>query len=78
MASIQEWQVTSELEDDGVTHRVSHVTALDKAGRKHELRADLLRVEPGAAGIRASCHGPLRLRRRPDQMPPAARTPDRR
>jgi hypothetical protein len=53
-ASIQEWQVTSEVEDDGVTHRVSHVVALDKVGRKHELRADLLRVEPGRAGIRPS------------------------
>ncbi|HEX9530951.1 MAG TPA: hypothetical protein VF954_07425 [Acidimicrobiales bacterium] len=50
-ASIQEWQVTSELEDDGITHRVSHVVALDKLGRKHELRGDLLRVEPGKAGI---------------------------
>lgn len=50
--SIGEWDVRSELEDDGITHKISHVTALDKAGRKHELRADLLRVEPGAAGIR--------------------------
>jgi hypothetical protein len=51
-ASIERWDVKSELEDDGVTHRVSHVTALDKLGRKHELRADVLRVEPGPAGIR--------------------------
>ena len=53
-ASIAEWDVRTELEDDGVTHKVSHVTALDKAGRKHELRADLLRVEPGPAGVRPS------------------------
>ncbi|HZN12787.1 MAG TPA: hypothetical protein VFB78_00840 [Acidimicrobiales bacterium] len=51
-ASIEEWRVKTELEDDGVTHRVSHVVALDKRGHEHELRADLLRVEPGAAGIR--------------------------
>ena len=50
--SIAEWHVHSELAADGVTHTVSHVTAADKAGRKHELRADVLRVEPGAAGIR--------------------------
>jgi hypothetical protein len=42
--SISDWHVTSELADDGVTHRVSHVTATDKAGRTHELRADILRV----------------------------------
>jgi hypothetical protein len=42
--SIRSWDVRSELEDDGVTHRVSHVTATDKAGRAHELRGDILRV----------------------------------
>ena len=41
----------TELDDDGVTHKVSHVVAHDKAGRTHELRADLLRVDPGTAGI---------------------------
>jgi hypothetical protein len=51
-ASIREWDVKSELADDGVTHRVSHVRATDKHDRVHELRADLLRVAPGAAGIR--------------------------
>ena len=35
-----------------MTHKVSHVKATDKKGRVHELRADLLRVEPGTAGIR--------------------------
>jgi hypothetical protein len=51
-ASIANWDVRTELEDDGVTHKVSHVKATDKKGRVHELRADLLRVEPGAKGIR--------------------------
>jgi hypothetical protein len=51
-ASIAEWDVRTEVEDDGVTHKVSHVTATDKLGRVHELRADLLRVDPGTAGIR--------------------------
>ena len=50
-ASIATWDVRTELEDDGVTHKVSHVVANDKAGRRHELRADLLRVDPGTAGI---------------------------
>ena len=50
--SIAEWQVRSELAPDGVTHTVSHVTASDKGGDKHELRADVFRVEPGSAGIR--------------------------
>ncbi len=51
-ASIAEWKVRTELEADGVTHKVSHVTAVDKRGRSHELRADLLRVDPGNAGTR--------------------------
>jgi hypothetical protein len=42
--SIRRWDVRTELADDGVTHRVSHVTATDKGGRVHELRADVLRV----------------------------------
>jgi hypothetical protein len=53
-ASIQEWDVTSELEPDGITHKVTRVKAADKEGRVHELHADLLRVEPGPAGIRPS------------------------
>jgi hypothetical protein len=52
--SIAEWKVTSDLEDDGITHRRTHVVATDKAGRTHELEAELLRVEPGAAGVRPS------------------------
>ena len=42
--SIREWDVTSELADDGVTHRVTHVRATDKRGRVHELRGEILRV----------------------------------
>ncbi len=42
--SISEWDVRTELEDDGLTHRVSHVRATDKRDRVHELRADVLRV----------------------------------
>jgi hypothetical protein len=43
-ASIREWDVRTELEEDGITHRVTHVRATDKQGRVHELRGDLLRV----------------------------------
>jgi hypothetical protein len=42
--SIAEWDVTSELADDGVTHRATRVRATDKAGRVHELDAEVLRV----------------------------------
>jgi hypothetical protein len=52
--SIAEWKVTSDLADDGITHTQTHVVATDKAGRGHHLEAELLRVEPGAAGIRPS------------------------
>ena len=34
----------TELDADGITHRVSHVRATDKTGRVHDLRADVLRV----------------------------------
>jgi hypothetical protein len=50
--SIAEWKVTSELEDDGVTHRATHVLATDKAGRIHALDAEVLRVEPGTKGVK--------------------------
>ena len=49
-ASIVNWDVRTELADDGITHRVSHVRATDKAGRVHELRGDLLRVALGVSG----------------------------
>jgi hypothetical protein len=45
-SSIREWDVRTELADDGLTHRVSHVRATDKQGRVHELRADVVRVAP--------------------------------
>jgi hypothetical protein len=44
--SVAEWQVRTELEDDNLTQRVVHLTVLDKAGRSHEVRGDLLRVAP--------------------------------
>ncbi|MGD8416216.1 MAG: hypothetical protein PVH91_04090 [Pseudomonadales bacterium] len=49
-ASIDEWRVRTETEADGVTQKTSWVTAVDRLGREHELRADLLRVFPG--GVR--------------------------
>ena len=54
--SIRDWHVRSELADDGVTHRVTHVRATDKRGRTHELRGDVLRVAgmPRRAGQRAT------------------------
>jgi hypothetical protein len=50
--SIAEWKVTSDLEDDGVTHRATHILATDKAGRTHALDAEVLRVEPGSKGVK--------------------------
>ncbi len=52
--SVREWDVRTELEDDGVTHKVTHLRVTDKADRVHELRADLLRVDPGPAGVKAN------------------------
>jgi hypothetical protein len=43
-ASIRRWDVRTELEPDGLTHRVSHVRATDARGRAHELRGEMLRV----------------------------------
>jgi hypothetical protein len=45
-SGVKDWQVETELADDGLTHRISHVRATDKLDRIHELRADLLRVAP--------------------------------
>jgi hypothetical protein len=53
-ASIREWKVTTELADDGVTHSATHVHATDKQGRVHELDAEILRVSPGRAGVKAN------------------------
>ena len=53
--SVAEWKVRTELADDELTQRVVHLTAVDKAGRSHELRGDVLRVAPlprkGAEGV---------------------------
>ncbi|MBV8296655.1 MAG: hypothetical protein JO085_07460 [Acidimicrobiia bacterium] len=43
-SSIRDWDVRTEVAEDGLTHRVSHVRATDKRGRVHDLRADVLRV----------------------------------
>ncbi len=43
-ASVAEWRVRTELEDDGLTQRVVHLEVLDKQGRVHALRGDVLRV----------------------------------
>jgi hypothetical protein len=50
--SVAHWDVRTEVEDDGVTHKVTELKVTDKKDRVHELRADLLRVEPGTKGIR--------------------------
>ncbi len=42
--SVAEWRVRTELEDDGVTHRVVHLDVVDKSGRTFPLRGDVLRV----------------------------------
>lgn len=47
--SIDEWRVRTETEADGVTQKTSWVVAVDRLGREHQLRADLLRVFPGGA-----------------------------
>jgi hypothetical protein len=44
--SIREWQLRTELGPDGIAHRVAHVRGIDKRGRVHALRADVLRVAP--------------------------------
>jgi len=47
--SLVEWRVRTETHDDGVTQKTCFVTAVDKKGREHELRADVMRVFPGGA-----------------------------
>ncbi len=55
-ASIREWDVTTELADDGLTHIATIVRATDKLDRVHELHADVLRVYgvPHRRGDRAT------------------------
>ncbi len=49
--SVAEWRVRTELADDGVTHRVVHLDVVDKTGRTHRLRGDVMRVaDIGRAG----------------------------
>ncbi len=49
--SVAEWRVRTELADDGVTHRVVHLDVVDKSGRTHRLRGEVLRVaDIGQAG----------------------------
>jgi hypothetical protein len=49
--SVREWDVRTELADDGVTHRIVHLEVHDKAGRIYPLRGDVLRVaDIGQAG----------------------------
>ena len=47
--SLSEWRVKTETRSDGVTQKTCHVTAVDKKGREHALRADVLSVFPGGA-----------------------------
>jgi len=42
--SVAEWRVRTELEDDGLTHKVVHLEVIDKQGRTFDLRGDVLRV----------------------------------
>lgn len=50
--SITAWDLETEVEDDGVTHRANRVWATDKEGGRHELQGEMLRVDPGTRGIR--------------------------
>jgi len=47
--SLVEWRIRTETQDDGITQKTCFVTAVDKRGREHELRADVMRVFPGGA-----------------------------
>ncbi len=49
--SVREWDVRTELADDGVTQRVVHLEVHDKKGRIYPLRGDVMRVaDIGQAG----------------------------
>jgi hypothetical protein len=45
-ASVAEWRIRTEVDDDGWTQRVVHLEVDDKAGRTTFLRGDVLRVAP--------------------------------
>ena len=44
MTSIKEWQLRTELADDGLTQRVVHLVAVDKRDRSWDLTGEVLRV----------------------------------
>ena len=48
--SLSEWPFKTKIHVDGVTQKIHFVTAVDKKGRKHELRGDIMRVFPGGTG----------------------------
>ena len=47
--SLVEWRVRTETDEDAITQKTCFVTAVDKRGREHALRADVMRVFPGGA-----------------------------
>lgn len=47
--SLVEWRLRTETDEDGITQKTCFVTAVDKRGREHSLRADVMRVFPGGA-----------------------------
>ncbi|MCU1352252.1 MAG: hypothetical protein JWM05_1461 [Acidimicrobiales bacterium] len=53
--SVAEWKLRTELAADQLTQKVVHLTVIDKSGRGHELRGDVLRVAPlprkGSTGV---------------------------
>ncbi len=44
VTSIAEWGLQTELDDDGLTHKLVHLTVLDKRDRSYELLGEVLRV----------------------------------
>ncbi|HEB90578.1 MAG TPA: hypothetical protein ENI85_13485 [Deltaproteobacteria bacterium] len=49
LTSLVEWRIRTETRADGITQKTCFVTAVDKRGREHVLRGDVLRVFPGGA-----------------------------
>jgi len=44
VTSVRQWELTTELADDGLTQRVVHLRVTDKADRVHDLTGTVLRV----------------------------------
>ena len=44
VTSVRDWALTTEVADDGLTHRVVHLDVTDKADRTHRLTGRVLRV----------------------------------